>query len=148
MMTAIASLRDIARCCRTGATLEADQARWLAEGLERFLAHRSPSIDEAFGLRFPRGGVPWWREEAMRRRDAALRTLAARHHAGETVTAQARAIATAAARYAASAWRDDARLDAMPAHYAGTAREPLYRAFASGAPMPLGERQMRNILGR
>jgi len=148
MMTAIASLRDIARCCRTGAQLPADQARFLADALDRFLAHRAPSLEAALGLRFPRGGVPWWREEAMRRRDAALRALAERHHAGETVTARARAIAVAARRYAATAWREDAHRDAMPAHYAGTPREGLYRAFASGAPMPLGERQLRTILGK
>ncbi len=35
----------------------------------------------------------------------------------------------------------------MPAHYRGTCREYIWKALKSGAPMPLGERQLRNILG-
>jgi hypothetical protein len=35
----------------------------------------------------------------------------------------------------------------MPPRYRGTEREFVWRAFKSGAPMPLGERQLRNIVG-
>ena len=49
-------------------------------------------------------------------------------------------------RYAASTWRFDRNNDDMPAHYAGTPKECLWRAFKSSAPMPIGERQLRNIL--
>jgi hypothetical protein len=35
----------------------------------------------------------------------------------------------------------------MPEHYAGTPKELLWRAFSSGATMPIGERQIRNIVG-
>ena len=59
---------------------------------------------------------------------------------------QAQEIWTAARRYAASTWRFDRDNDAMPAHYAGTSKECLWRAFKSRAPMPIGERQLRNIL--
>jgi hypothetical protein len=34
----------------------------------------------------------------------------------------------------------------MPGRYRGTAKESLWRAFKSGAPMPLGERRLRSIL--
>jgi hypothetical protein len=51
-----------------------------------------------------------------------------------------------ARRYAASAWRHDRENGEMPAHYRGTAKECLWRAFASGATMPLCERQLRTIL--
>jgi len=34
----------------------------------------------------------------------------------------------------------------MPAGYAATVKEYLFRAFRSGARMPLSERQLRNIL--
>jgi hypothetical protein len=34
----------------------------------------------------------------------------------------------------------------MPPAYAGTPKEFLWQAFQSGAPMPLGERQLRNIV--
>jgi hypothetical protein len=35
----------------------------------------------------------------------------------------------------------------VPDAYAGTPREYLWRAFSSGAAMPLSERQVRNIVG-
>jgi hypothetical protein len=34
----------------------------------------------------------------------------------------------------------------MPERYAGTQNEYLWRAFKSGAAMPISERQLRNIL--
>ena len=34
----------------------------------------------------------------------------------------------------------------MPPDYADTQKECLWRAFKSGAPMPIGERQLRNVL--
>jgi hypothetical protein len=34
----------------------------------------------------------------------------------------------------------------MPETYEGTPLEFLWRAFKSGAPMPIGERQLRRIL--
>jgi hypothetical protein len=34
----------------------------------------------------------------------------------------------------------------MPAHYRATPKEYLWRAFKSQAPVPIGERQLRNIL--
>jgi hypothetical protein len=122
------------------------QLRWLGAALNQFLTQRCRSVDEALGLRFPRGGIPWWREEATRQRDSALRQLAALHCPSLTVTAQARAIYTAAVRYAAAAWRYDRGRVGMPPHYAGTARECLWKAFASGAPMPIRHRQLRSIL--
>jgi len=50
-------------------------------------------------------------------------------------------------RYGGSAWRLDREHAAMPADYAGTPHAHLWRAFKSGAAMPLGERQLRTILG-
>ena len=77
MLNTIANLRLVAKCCRDGERLEGELARWLSRSLESFLAHRSPSLNDAFGLRMPKGGIPWWREETIRQRDAALRQLAA-----------------------------------------------------------------------
>jgi hypothetical protein len=34
----------------------------------------------------------------------------------------------------------------MPARYTGTKYAYLWRAFRSGAPMPLGMRQLQNVL--
>lgn len=143
MLTTIESLRAVCRRCLDDSD---DQLRWLGRSLNEFLAHRCQTVDEALGLRFARGGVPWWREEAIRKRDAALRELAARCFAGLPVTAQARQVRMAAVRYAASAWRFDRGRPAMPPHYADSAHEWLWQAFSAGAPMPLGERQLRHVL--
>ena len=40
----------------------------------------------------------------------------------------------------------DQDLEAMPAHYSGTPKQNLWAAFASGAAMPLGKRQLRSVL--
>ncbi len=146
MLYAIQNLRKIAQSCRLGEPLDGNLAVWLSESLEQFLAHRAATIDEALGLRAPRGGVPWWREEAMRRRDALLRQFAAAHYLGCSVCAAARQIRVLTLRYAASAWRMDREQDVMPEHYRSTPKEWVWRIFKAGAPMPIGERHLRTIL--
>ncbi|MGH6927033.1 MAG: hypothetical protein ACREEV_01855, partial [Dongiaceae bacterium] len=131
--------------CLAGQPLDDGQRHWLGRVLAEYLAHHCPTIEDAMQLRGDRGGIPWWRELANRRRDAALRELATRHFAALSITAQARQVRLLTVRYAATAWRFD-RARAMPAHYADSVREWLWRAFAAGAPMPIGERQLRTIL--
>ena len=147
MLKEINRLREITRCCRAGRPLSDDHATWLHQGLDRFLRHECPSIDDALGLKFARGGVPWWMEEAIRERDQALRELGRRFYANLSVAARARKLRFEALRYAASAWRFDRQRDDMPPRYRGTDKEGLWRAFRSGAAMPLSERQLRNIVG-
>jgi hypothetical protein len=147
-MATVANLREIARRSQAGVPVDGPLQAWLADCLEQFLRRSAPSIEAAFGLSAPRGGVPWWLEEAIRHRDGALRELAARFLAGHSVTAQARRIRLEAARYAASAWRHDRTVEAMPDRYDGRLQEWLWRAFKSGAPMPICERQLRSVLGR
>jgi len=147
MFMAIDNLREIARRCQLGESLPADLSVWLGTSLNEFLSHRQRSIDDALGIRRARGGVPWWMEEAMRRRDAALRELAGRHFASLSLSAQARAVHTLSIRYAATAWLFDRRAKTMPTEHGGKPRELLWRAFKSGAPMPIGERQLRHIMG-
>ena len=146
MLATIELLESISARCLAGQQLEEGQRHWLGRVLAEYLAHRCPTIEDAMRLRGDRGGIPWWREQANRKRDAALRELAARHFARLSVTAQAREIHTLSLRYAASAWLFDRERAAMPPHYAGTAKEWLWRAFAARAPMPIGERQLRHIL--
>jgi hypothetical protein len=148
MLQVIENLRQVARHLSERETLPEPLAQWLASSLGEFLGHRRASLEEAFGLRSARGGVPWWLEEAMRQRDAALRQLAVRFYPSSSPTARAHAIHTRALRYAASAWSRDRSQDAMPPDYVGRENECLWRAFKSGAPMPIGERRMRHILGR
>ncbi len=148
MYATIEALRCISLQCLSEEPLTPEQSHWLGASLKRFLDRQCPSLEEALDLRFPQGGVPWWREEAIRQRNAALCELANRHFAILSPHAQAQRIGEMTGRYAASAWRHDRRRDGMPAHYRGTPKEFVWRAFASGATMPLGERQLRNILGR
>jgi hypothetical protein len=147
-MAALANLREIARRAQVGVPVDGPLQAWLAQCLEQFLQRRASSIEDAFGLRAPRGGVPWWLEEAIRQRDAALRELAGRFLPGGTVTGQARRLHCEAVRYAASAWRHDQAAEAMPERYRGRKQEWLWRAFKSGAPMPICERQLRSVLAR
>ncbi len=146
MFSSICNLRDIARLCLAGEPLDDELSRWLGTSLEDFLTQQCRSIDEALGLRFPQGGIPWWREEGIRERDAALRELGESIRDDLSPCAKARQIATLSTRYAASAWRFDQDRHDMPGHYTGTPKAFLWRAFKSGATMPIGERQLRNIL--
>jgi len=148
MLAHIENLREIAQRCTRGEPLGEDLSRWLSRSLDDFLSHRSRTLDDALGLKWPKGGVPWWLEEAMRRRDAALRELAERFCASQSICAQARLIRTAAMRYAASCWPIDRGRPEMPTGYGGRIHEWLWRAFKSGAPMPIGERQLRHVLAR
>lgn len=72
MLASIEKLREISHRCLNDQPLDAELSNWLGNSLQEFLEHSCRTIDEAFGLRFARGGVPWWREEAIRLRDAAL----------------------------------------------------------------------------
>jgi hypothetical protein len=146
MPTAAATLREIRDRCQGGIPLELDQSNFLYQALDKFLSHQCRSFEEALSLRCGRGGIPWWREDANRARDAALRELAGRYFGLESITARARAVHGLARRYAAAAWRFDRDVKSMPRQYLGTQREWLWRAFVSGAPMPIGERQLRTIL--
>ena len=147
MLATIDTLRDISRRCLADETLSAEQSHWLGATLESFLDHRRTSIDDAMGLKFPQGGVPWWREEAIRKRNAALRELAQRYLGDLGPSARARQVWTMATRYGASAWRHDQDKDDLPLRYRGTPKEFIWRAFASGAAMPVCQRQLRTILG-
>jgi hypothetical protein len=142
------NLRQIAELCLRGEPLGQDLGRPLGTALVAFIEHRARSLEEAMGLLTGRGGVSWWIAAAIGERDAALRTLAVRFWPAESVAAQARRIYVLSLRYAASAWRHDKNIPTPPAHYADTPHLLLWHAFKSGARMPLGERQLRNILRR
>ncbi len=146
MLATIELLENISARCLADQPLDQGQRHWLGRVLAEYLAHRCPTIEDAMELRGDRGGIPWWREQANRKRDAALRELAARHFAELSITARARHMRLLTVRYAASAWRFDRNRAAMPAQYAGSVHEWLWRAFSSGAPMPIGERQLRHVL--
>jgi len=146
MLIAVERLREVSKACRAGEPLDEELACWLGDCLSRFLDRAVTTFEEAFELPSCHGGLPWWKEDRIRRRDAALCELAAALPPDMSLTARAREINRITVRYAASAWRHDRRLDGMPVHYAGTPKEPVWRAFRAAAPMPLCERQLRNII--
>jgi len=148
MLPEVRNLREIVRCCDAGVPLDAELRRWLATSLQNFLDHRFPSVQDALGLHAPKGGVPWWLEEGLRQRNAALREMAESLYPAASASRRAHLIRTAALRYAASAWPRDRGGAEMPPHYRATPKEWLWRAFKSQAPMPIGERQLRSILAR
>lgn len=129
-----------------GEPLTPELSVWLASVLEAFLTHNVARFEEALGVRAVRGGVPWWREIANRRRDQALRALAERHLPGLTLTACAESITRLATRYGGSGWRFDRDKQEMPDCYRGTPTECLWLAFKSGATMPISARHLRTIL--
>ena len=145
-MTAIHNLRAVRQRCAAGRPLEPELAGWLAQSLEAFLNRRCESLEVAFGLIAPQGGVPWWLEEGIRRRNDAIRDLAYMVAPGRSLSAQARIVGKLSVRYAATAWRYDQHLGELPTNYIDTVKDPLWRAFSSGAAMPLSERHLRAIL--
>ena len=146
MLAVIDNMRAVAKLCRAKQPLPESLASWLAASLQAFLDQQSESLNDAFGLRNARGGVPWRTEAKMRARDSALRELAATHLAHLALSAQATRVHQLSMRYAASSWRFDRMREDMPNGYEGTLHEWLWRAFKSGASMPLGVRQLRTIL--
>ena len=148
MLSAINNLREVQQRCVNRQPLEPELADWLAQSLQDFLSQRCTSVDVAFGLSAPQGGVPWWLEEGIRERNQAILDLAALACPTESPAAQARRVRALSLRYAATAWRQDRDREDMPAQYAGTAKEVLWRAFKSGAAMPVSERHLRGILAR
>src|SRR5262245_48394268 len=103
MLHPIVSLREAARLLSEGAPLPPPLAEWVSEALKAFLEQRS-SLDEAFGLHWGRGGVPWWMDEAIRVRDGALRELAVALAPTGSITARARVVRTRTLRYATTRW--------------------------------------------
>jgi len=79
-------------------------------------------------------------------RDDALRTLARRHFSGLSAYRQAKEIAALADRYAGVAWPRDRTLSAMPERYRDAPMEQIWKAFRSGAAMPISERRLRTII--
>ena len=57
MLQEINHLRAIAQSCRAGDPLDPRLASWLGSCLDEYLAHKVDDMDEAFGIRSPRGGV-------------------------------------------------------------------------------------------
>lgn len=146
MLGNIETLRTIHQCCAQDRPLTSELRDWLAESLGRYLGHDCDNLNAAFGVIQGHGGVPWWRERAIRERDAALRSLSRAYPGDLSIYARAKAVAELSERYATTCWPRDRLLDAMPDRYRGTLKEHLWRAFRSEAKMPVSERRLRTLL--
>jgi len=145
-MAAVARLREFVRVTRDGESLDRALQTWMSDCIDMILQRQCRTFDHAFGLRGPRGGIPWWLEEAVRLRDHALRELASDFLMDQPTSQQAHWIRLASVRYAGSAWNHDRANPQMPKRYGNTPRRWLWVAFKSGAPMPLCERHLRSVL--
>ncbi|MGE3777271.1 MAG: hypothetical protein AB7F89_08815 [Pirellulaceae bacterium] len=90
---------------------------WLADALRRYIDEAADGItlDEVLGVATPRGGRPWWKAEALRRRDesiARLRNLVP----ANGFRSEALAIRAAAIRYRRTRYRSAPADDTDPAH--------------------------------
>ena len=141
-------LRRIAAALAAGQMPAAEDAKWMAQALENYLAaaSRGADLEICFGLKPMPGGDPWWTLEAIESRNAAIREMAERFWPDVRPANQADKIHRAALRYAASSWRFDRDRPGMPSEYADTPKECLWQAFASGGKMPLAKRQLETIL--
>ena len=91
--------------------------------------------------------MPWWLEDAIRQRNAALQELAGCLCSDGSTTMPVREVHRLSEHYDRTSWNRDRRRDEMPQAYAGTPKACLWRAFKAGATMPVCERQLRSILG-
>ena len=113
IFASIDNLREVMGRCLDGKPLDIDLADWLGVAIDGYLTRQFRTLEEGLGLIFPRGGIPWWREEAIRKRNAALCNLAETFLDELALGMQAQEIWTAARRYAASTWRFDQDNDDM-----------------------------------
>jgi hypothetical protein len=133
------AIADYEAECRTAFELMAKRSAW-------------PTLDGMLGLVPRHGGRRWVEEEAQLARAAALRAIASRHYPNLDPTKQARAIATAAARYESSAWRRERR-NAAPAEADRSLAADLHRLFKrirgcveGGAALAPSARSIRDAL--
>lgn len=129
----LALLRRIA----AGRETEADRLA-IADRLRVYLAQAAAgtTLEAVFGLAAGAGQVPWWRAEALDRRDAGLRALASAFHGGRALSQQAQAIRTALAAYARAGWQSDRGRAAVSIKHIGTEREILFGILSACDAVP------------
>ncbi len=146
MCEPIENMQQVADLCIVGERLPADVSVWLGRSLRAYLDKQAETLNEAFGIQNPRGGVDWRHAACIARRDKALRALADENFQNMRITAKARTVLELTNRYAATAWRLDRNKFEMPQSYRNRPTRWLWIAFKSGATMPVGSRQLISIL--
>lgn len=143
---AVARLRRIKAAAAAGQPLDPDDAAWLAAGLENYLgaACRGATLDQTLEVTALPFAAPWWEQQGLIDRRAALRELS-RLLARGSASGTAKAIATAAADYAAGRWPALAARPGPPAEDIGRPEEIFWRLHASGCRWPLAWRQIYDL---
>ena len=144
------ALESAQRLRRLAAELEGggEDSKWLANRLWRYVseASRGLSIQEALDLDPALNGETWFQEERRDQRDTVLREMAQRFWPSRRPAGQAREIERRSLRYGGAAWGFDCDRHDMPENYRDGEFEFLWRAFKSGAAMPIKRRQLETIL--
>ena len=119
-------------------------AAWVATRIAEYLEHAAEgrTLDEALGLKPGRGEASWWRLEAMKARDAAIKRFA-QPFADEPVAEQARRVLVAADRYRRGRWRFD---QGGEGRYDDPQTQALYRLMTATRGRVPGERTVRDVL--
>ena len=146
MRNPIQALDQLHKLCAENQPIPNDLRCWLAQSLEGFLENNFKTLNEAFGIIQDHGGIPWWRERAIRLRDEALREMARIHFPEGSVTTRAKAIAQQSERYATTNWPRDRQNEEMPSRYVEAPLHYIWLAFKSGAKMPVSQRHLRTLL--
>jgi hypothetical protein len=136
----------LAAALERGEALAVDDAAVLATSLRAYLDGAVGSLDAALELRPTAAGQRTWRTRAaLPERDAILREAAARLFPKLTATEQAKALETALARYAASAWQRERAMAELPPRHKGRLEECLWQTLRA-EPRALGRERIRKIL--
>lgn len=147
MSSPLTAFQDLRAAVADLADSDDVSARRFGERLANYAERASAGAEllECLGLASVNGET-WFQVDARHQRDAALRELARQFYPDKKVAGQAYEIERAAERYAASAWRFDKARVEMPVHYEGAISECIWKAFKSGADMPIKKRQLQTIL--
>jgi hypothetical protein len=137
-------VRALAGGLRAGAVDEA-VAEAAADALDAYAEQKIQSLDAAFGLIRTQGQRDARARAAMAERDRLLREAAARFFPKLTPTEQAKALETALARYAASAWQRERAAPELPPRHKAKIEEYLWRVMRA-EPRTLGWERIRKIL--
>jgi hypothetical protein len=117
----------------------------LARGLRAYLGGQQRRLDEALNLRPGPGQRDPRTRASLAERDEFLREAARLFFPQLAPTEQAKALETALARYAASAWQRERAAPELPPRHKGRIEEYLWRVMRA-EPRTLGWERIRKIL--
>lgn len=127
---------------------EEDRA-WIAKAIGRYLlaADDGLTLEDAFELSTPPSCQPWWRIDAISRRDMWLRELV-EFFPQDSLYAMAEAVGAALDRYAVNRWPTEQLLPGPPQSSWSTPEQCMWYALDANGGLLLSRRQLRRILAK